>query len=200
MRVKNRWGGFSGAPGFTVLHYSDFASGGGGGGPVTAENAQNAANRASSLFNAIKTLVPVGVTMTIEPDVDVIEDTTGELVTSFPAAGSLSFTGTGTGPFSAATGAVINWRTTGVRKGRRVRGRSFIVPLSSGAFGTDGQLLPASQTLLQQQATAAVLTTGTPDLGVYARPSSAGATDGAFFVASSASVPRLGAVLRSRRD
>lgn len=200
MRVKIRWSGFTGAPGYTVLHYRDFDAAGGGGGNVTAASAQGAADRASSFASQIRSLVPSIVTMAVENDVDVLEDTTGELVTSFGVTGALSFTGSGAGAFSAPVGAVVNWRTGGVRNGRRVRGRSFIVPLAAGAFGTDGQLLPASVTTLQTAATAAVNQTGTPDLGVYARPTAVGATDGAWFVATSASVPRLGAVLRSRRD
>lgn len=200
MRVKARWSGFTGGPGYTVLHFRDFGSGDGGGGPVAESAVNPALDRAYLFFDALRPQLPAEVRIQVEAEVDVIEDTTGDLVRSYAGTTPLLVGGSGAGSYSAAVGAVVNWRTGGVRNGRRVRGRSFLVPLAGGAFGTNGALVPSVQALIQTAASALANPSGSPDLCVYARPSSAGATDGSAFVVTSATVPSLGAVLRSRRD
>nr|CRY97235.1 hypothetical protein [uncultured prokaryote] len=199
-RVRARWTGFSGAPGYTVLHFRDFDSPGGDGGGVTAAGAAAAVNRARSFFDAIKALLPTQVSINVDPEVDIIEDSTGVLSNSFTSTVTAAVVGTATASYSAATGAVVNWRTEGIRNGRRVRGRSFLVPLASSAFATTGQLATASVGTLTAAASALAAQSGSPDLFVYGRPTSAGATDGVSYVVSNASVPPMGAILTSRRD
>lgn len=200
LRVKARWAGFSGAPGFTVLHFRDFATGEGGGTDPDSAQAVAAATRVRSFFDAIKANLPAAATVTIEPEVEMLEDTTGELMDTFPAGTQAVVTGTNSAAFAGPIGAVINWKTGSVRNGRRIRGRSFIVPMALGMFTTGGIVTPAAQTTLQTAANALVDNTSTPDLGVYARPSAPLATDGRWVLATSATVPTLAAVLRSRRD
>lgn len=199
-RVRSRWQGFNGAPGYTVLHFRDFGAGDGGGGDVDAAMALGAVTRTFDFMRAFPALLPAVVNIQVEGTVDVIEDTTGELVNSFNVAPPAAVQGTAASNYSAASGAVVNWRTGGIRNGRRIRGRSFIVPLAIGAYSLSGQLSPASQTTLQNAATALANAALTPDLMVYARPTSAGAVDGTAAVVTSAQVPTLGAILRSRRD
>ena len=200
IRVKARWSGFSGGPGYSVLHFLDFGSDQGGGGPVAQEGAQGAATRARTFFAAISQLYPTIVRVDIESEVDVIEDTTGELVNSFAVTPGAQVVGTGTGAFAAASGAVVNWRTAGIRNGRRIRGRTFLVPLAPIVNGTDGNMNPSARTSILQAATALADSTGTPDLVVYARPSSPGAADGQAALVTGVTVPTILAVLRSRRD
>lgn len=200
LRVKARWTGFSGAPGFTVLHFRDFSGPDGAGAEPDNAQAAAAGERVRAFFQTLNGLLPESVRIAVEPDVDVVEDSTGELIDSLNAGQIATVSGAVPGSFSGPSGAVVNWRTGGIRNGRRIRGRSFIVPLSSSIYSNAGILTAGAQDALQTAANALAASSGTPDLMVYARPTSAGATDGQSSVVTSATVPSLIAVLRSRRD
>ena len=197
LRVKLRWSGFQGAPGYSIFHFKDFE-----GGDDQAGFAQGAVDRVDDFITAISPLTPGIVTLQTESDVEVLEDSTGELITAVTTTPDAPKTNnsSGGGNFASAVGAVVTWRTGTVRNGRRVRGRTFLVPLKGSSFDTDGTLLAATVTSLNAAATAMVAPAATPDLGVYARPSGPAATDGAWAVATGFSVPDMGAILRSRRD
>lgn len=199
-RVRSRWAGFNGAPGYSVMHFRDFNTPDPGAGGGTIEDASAAVARARSFFGGIAALLPDDVSIEPEQEVDVIEDTTGALVNSLQSTNGGTVDGTATGSYSAASGAVVNWRTGGIRNGRRIRGRTFLVPLAGSAYSTTGSLLPSSQTTIATAASQLAASTGTPDLFVYARPTGPGASDGTSSVVTGSSVPTLAAVLRSRRD
>ena len=200
LRVRSDWTGFVGAPGYTVMHFRDFNTGTGGGTDGDAAQALAAATRVRTFFDAVKAFLPTSVRVSVSPEVDLLEDTTGELVNSFTIASPTAVQGTGTGGYAGPQGAVINWRTAGIRNGRRIRGRTFLVPCVSSIFGVDGQIVAGSRATLVTAAAALADNAGTPDLGVYARPSGPGATDGKWSVVTASTVPSLAAVLRSRRD
>jgi hypothetical protein len=199
-RVKLNWTGFPGAPGLSVFHFRDFDTEAGAG--ISVAGAQAAVDRIDTFITAIRTYVPQGVMLRTEPEVEVIEEADGKLqdmFTTTPAAGQQGAMSTANG-FAAPVGAVINWRTSGVRNGRRIRGRTFLVPLGSGSYQADGTLAAAAQAGITTAAQALIATAGSPDLGVYARPTGPGASDGNWVVATSTNVPDMAAVLRSRRD
>lgn len=200
LRVRTLWTGFTGAPGYTNFFFRDFGTGEGGGAEPDAAQATAAMGRTMTFWNAVKGIFPDDVTVTPDPVVDMLEDTTGTLLDSFNASGSAAVKGTDTGAYAAASGAVISWRTAGIRNGRRVRGRTFLVPMSGSLFNTTGGLSPTIQNTLQTAANQLMAPTGTPDFGIYARPSSPGAADGAWFIARQATVPSAGAILTSRRN
>lgn len=200
LRVKALWTGFNGAPGYSVFHFRDFTTGEDGF-PADSE-ALAAAQKVTTFFDTFKGYIPRVASIRVESELELIEETTGQMIDivsiTAPAAvsgGALSAT-----TYSAASGAVVNWRTQGVRNGRRVRGRTFIVPLAGDAYENNGTLASAALTQLRTAADALIAPGTSPDLGVWARPTSAGASDGNWFVANSAFVPDMAAVLRSRRD
>lgn len=197
LRVKARWGGFTGAPGYTVFHMREFDGGGG-----QAGNAQAAVDKVRLFFDGIKSWLAYGVNVTVLGEVEVIEETTGQMVTvvgvTQPAI--VQSTASVVDKYAAAVGAVITWRTGGVRNGRRIKGRSFMVPLTGNAFENNGTLHADALGSLNTAATALRNGATTPDLGVYARPTGPGATDGIWHVVTSHSTPDFSAVLRSRRD
>jgi hypothetical protein len=197
LRVKAQWTGFTGSPGYSVFHFRDFDSD-----TPTDAQATAAMARVREWCANVSQFVPAVVSLQVQSDVDVIEDTTGQLVTVLSGTPVLAVTGgaSASAGFATAVGAVITWRTGTVRNGRRVRGRTFIVPLSSAAFETNGTLSSAALTAFNTAATNLRNPTGTPDLGVYARPSGPAATDGSWAVVTGHSVPDMGAVLRSRRN
>lgn len=197
VRIKMRWDGFKGGPGYTNFHMRDFSEGG-----VDPAWAQPAVDRVQTFANAIKSLLPNGATLQVSGDVEVIEAETGTLqdVLSATQPAQVNSTGPAFVAYSGPTGAVITWRTAGIRAGRRVRGRTFIIPMHGNAYGTDGTLSTDTVTALTTAATGLLATGITPRMGVWARPTSPTATDGQWSFATSFSVPDLAAVLRSRRD
>jgi len=200
LRVKARWSGFPGAPGYSIFHFGVGAVGDGGGSLADDAAAASAGTAVTNFFSAIKAVLPGSVTVQTESDVELVESTTGELV-GFASAGAQAVqVGTGPGGFSAPSGAVVTWRTAGVRKGRRMRGRTFLVPLTSSAYDATGTLVDATRTTLNTAATALMNANTTWQLGVFGRPSGPAATDGQYAKAISATVPDMAALLSSRRQ
>ena len=196
LKVSSKWTGFSGAPGYSNFFFQNNF----GTAPSTDER-QKAIAATDSFWMAVLPLLPNTVTITVQSDVEVIEETTGMLidVMSGPALTSRVGTG-GVGAYSGASGAVLTWRTNGVRNGRRVRGRTFLVPLAIGAYQNDGTLADTARTTLGTAANSLITpAAGTPPFNVWARPSAKGASDGNSYEVVGSSVPDMAAVLRSRR-
>ena len=201
LKVTARWDGFVGAPGYSNFYFVDSN-------PSASFDAGAAAAATSveAFFTAVKHLFPPALNVTVQSDVPVVNDATGEIVDFTSAGTRTAIQGTHVaGAYSAASGAVITWRSVGVRNGRRVRGRTFLVPLANTAYESNGSLVAGAITSMGN-ATGAILNpaTGTSSLGIWARPvkDANGATTapGAWFDVANATVPDRVAVLRSRRD
>lgn len=191
-----RWNGFQGAPG-----YSNFFYGGVFNGTPTQTDAENAAQNVFSLGGYVRSFLPAEVSLQVQTDVEVVDEATGELQTVHNVAPRATLPGeAASAPYSAASGAVITWRTGGVRNGRRVRGRTFLVPLATAAYQSDGTLAASTITALTTNLNTFLNPPDAIEMGIYARPSVKGASDGAWFAATGFSVPDKVAVLRSRRD
>lgn len=199
-RVRVEWTGFVGAPGYTNLFFRDFNTPDGPIGDGDVEQATAAVTRARTFFDAIKGLCPAAVRWTFPSTVDVIESTTGELTGGIGVVAPANVQATGVGSYSAPNGAVVSWRTNTIRTGRRIRGRTFIVPLNNSSFGTDGQIIAGSVATLKAAADALASSAGSPDLVIWARPTGPGTNDGSMGFVTAATVPSKAAVLRSRRD
>jgi hypothetical protein len=195
IRVTVNWTGFTGAPGFTNFHFRDFTEG-----PVDQAMADGSVAKVDAFISNWQSSLPSTVKIQTNAQVSRIEDTTGELKGFFQTTPAAQRTGTGTGSYSAASGAVFNWYTNGIVRGRRVRGRTFVVPLAGSALGADGTLDDAKVTGLRTVAQTFISATGSGDLGVWSRPSAPGATDGSWWAVTSFTLPDKAAILRSRRD
>ena len=190
-RVKARWTGFSGAPGYNVFHFDAATEGAG-------PSAQACADELRTFYTAIVGRMPSGVSVNIESAVELIDESNGRLVDFEQITPGSPITGSLSGGYSSATGACVNWLTDGVRNGRRLRGRTFLVPLAGGAYDSDGTLSGPTLTTLQGAADA--LAASVVDLQVYGRPTGPGATDGYAEGVTAARIADKTAVLRSRRD
>lgn len=205
IKVRAKWTGFNGGPGYSNFFFRDFAAG-----EPTDADGNSAAVRVATFFDGVKSLLPAAVKIDVPGDIEVIEETDGKLVTVLNVAPRSQISGTAAANgYSAASGAVVTWRTGGVVAGRRVRGRTFLVPTANIAFDLDGTLQQQHIVTIKAAADALISAAGSPDLGVWARPAKqrinkAGevipARDGVWYVATSTSVPDMAAVLRSRRD
>lgn len=208
LRVKLRWSGFQGGPGYSIFHFANTSEG-----FNTIAEAEAAVDRVDAFAEAIKGMIPYQTSLQVETDVEDINPVNGEMITVFSATPASAHNATiSLGPtFAGPVGMVINWKTGGVRAGRRVRGRTFLVPLLSQTFDINGTA--TSGALSTVNAAAAPLYAGTePDirLGVWARPTAIKDAngdptgeyndDGVWHPATAHSVPDMAAVLRSRRD
>lgn len=197
MRVKMRWDGFVGAPGFSVFHFRNLAEEG-----YTTVDAEAAIDKVDAFAEGLKGLIPYNSRLTVQSDVECYDAATGQLQTVLggtPAAAHVSLATAGMN-YSSAAGASITWRSPEVRNGRRIRGRTFLVPLVAATFGGDGIIAANNMTQLNLIATNLRDDTGAPDLVIWARPTAPGASDGDLAAINSHSIPAVGAVLRSRRD
>jgi hypothetical protein len=187
-RLRVTWGNFPGAPGVSTHYFSttvtDFS-------PVR------------TFYNAISTLLPANVQLVFPNVIDTINESTGTLTGSFQVTQMAMVTSTqAAAAYSGASGAVVRWNTTGIWHGKRVTGRTYLVPLHGAAFQTDGSLAGTTLTTIGTAANAMCTAFG-DTMRVWARPFAGSATreprNGTTFSALSATVPDLAAVLRSRR-
>jgi hypothetical protein len=149
-----------------------------------------------TFYGVVAANSPDNVTFTVPSSGDVIDDTSGELsgTWSTPGEGG-SFAGAASSGFQMGVGARIRWNTPGTRGGRRVVGTTFLVPLASSAFTTDGFLLTTVQTALQNAGTALI---AAHEFRILSRPSGP-LPDGISWTVVSCAVPLNVSWLRSRR-
>lgn len=182
-KIPVSWTGGPGGPGVSVF-YSDAA-------------ATIPTGALGTFFNAVKTLIPSPITWTIPNTGDIVDSSTGTLVGSWTQGTSTVVSASGSGSsYAAGSGAVVRWNTGGIVNGRRVRGRTFFVPVV-GAIYSSGRILGTQVAVFQAAANALVASSG-PDLRIWHRPTAH--VGGSAHAVTAAFVPDLAAVLRSRRD
>lgn len=197
VRVKARWQNYQGGPGYSVFHFGSVAPG-----LDLQTMTENSVERVAVFFQSIRMLLPYQLQIQTLNEVDIIDSASGDLleVRASAAKPAIISGGTASDNFAAAVGAVVTWRTGGVRNGRRVKGRTFLVPLNGTQFENNGTLRQTAIDTISNNADELYTDTFSVVMGVYARPTSSTASDGAFHPITSHSVPDMGAVLRSRRQ
>jgi hypothetical protein len=103
-------------------------------------------------FDTLKTQLPAAVTINYPTVGNVVDDATGNTVSTWSNASVGTTTGSGTGAYAGAAGAVINWHSGVYQAGREIRGKTFIVPLIGSAYDSDGTLLAGALTILKNAA------------------------------------------------
>jgi len=199
-QVTWRWAGLIGGTGYTNLYYA----------ASTADGAEAlaACTKSRLLFDGVKTLIPTAASISLQGDVKLLEDTTGDIVNIFTVSGPAAVTGTGSGTaYAGGTGVCVDWLTGVVHGKHLMMGRTFFVPTVSTAFVT-GVVAPGTLTTFGTAAEAMRTATG-PAFGVWGRPRAAKALPGGgtspaltghFANAISSRIPQKAVVLRSRRD
>jgi hypothetical protein len=177
------WTGFPGAPGYSVF----YALPGG-----------SFADAIYTFFNTIKPQLPSTVKIQVPNSGAVMDQTTGEITGSWTGGSHSLITGGAAGKYHAAAGACVTWTTATFVHGRRLKGRTFLVPLESGCFAPDGSLDDGTRTILQG-AVDALVTAGTDHFVIWHRPTTTGGSDGLTADVLSGSIRDRGAVLTSRR-
>lgn len=190
--LRVNWNGWSGGPGLTQLAI-DYQ------GDVPAVEAS--ADAVRNFLFGVRTFIPQSILLTISQDLDLFDSTTGVLSGSITMSAAPSgVQGSYVGDWSAAAGFQVGWKTSAIQNGRRVAGRTFIVP-AAGCFDVDGTLESSAVTSIGTAAQALVdanTANPTAPVSIWGRPSEG--KPASFAPISGYSVPDQGAVLRSRRD
>lgn len=118
------WSGFTGSPGYSTFYFS---------------NAQEAVFQPGlvTFFDGIKTQFPAAISFSIPNAGMKLDEATGETVGTWQAGTTTTINGTNaTGAWASTSGAVCRWDTAQFRRGHRVRGRAFLVPLATPCYTT----------------------------------------------------------------
>lgn len=178
------WTGFPGAPGYSRFYWAE----------ATAPNLA----AFTTFFTGIADRLPTNTTVQVQNTGNVISELTGDLIGAWSGPAQAAIVGTSGGAYAAPAGAHINWRTGDVINGRRVRGRTFLVPLSGAAYDSDGTIAATALTDLRTNLATLVTALVGSDFGIWHRP--VGGANGSLHDLVSADIPDKTATLRSRRD
>ena len=180
-RVRSIWTGFPGGPGVTTMYFLDTAT---------------AVGSIHTFWGVVAAKLPNDVHIQVENAGDILEDSTGALTGAWSSSAVSSVAGAMSDAYSAPSGAVVDWNTETIAGGRRLRGRTFIVPLGGPNYQTDGSLATLTVSALQGAADDLVASQSASFV-IWHRGTG---SDGSSGLVTSAKVPDLAAVLRSRRD
>jgi hypothetical protein len=130
------WTGGTGLPGQSVLWFDSIA------------NMSTVTTDLHTLFNSIAGSVLPGISVKVRDSGKEINDANGALTGAWTGSVTASIGGSGSA-YAAGTGLQLRWNTGLIVGRRRLVGRTFIAPIVSGAYDTDGTLLGAIVTALQ---------------------------------------------------
>jgi hypothetical protein len=184
--IKRQYVSFSG-PAFTgpsraVFYFNEAATG--------------FASAVGDLWTDMQSWMPTGSGGTVYMSGDILDAATGDLVGAWSEGADGGFGFSGDAKFAAGVGARIVWGTEGFAAGRRVRGSTFVVPLTYGVYDSDGTLTSGAVTGLQDAVdTFAAAVTG--DHVIWTRPKAG--TGGGISTVITSQVADKVSWLRSRR-
>lgn len=129
-RVRISWTKWPGGPGVSTLLFE-------------TEQAPPLAD-VRSLFATIGNYVASGVELQVENVGQTIDTTTGKAVAGWSAAAQTAIACSGGVNYAQPCGAYISWRSGAFINGREVRGKTFLVPLSSAWYDAEGTIHPTA--------------------------------------------------------
>lgn len=147
-------------------------------------------------WTAVALRLATGTVGTVEDSGDTIAEATGTLTGSWSFGTATGFVGGGSSNYPSGVGACITWNTDGIVRGRRVKGRTFIVPLDGGSYDASGTIASFSLDTLRTAAADLITACGEAFV-IWSRP--VGGVGGSAHPVVSATVHDKVATLRSRR-
>ena len=193
-RVRVSLTGFVGGPGVSTFYAID---------PIALITPLRA------YFVAMMSLQPAPVTAQVVTSGDYIESTSGALGGAWTTTGVTPVLGNSASMYSGVSGLAVTWLTATIADGKRVRGRTFHVPLSQEQYQTDGTIGAGAVSAATTAGNNLILATP-GNLVIWHRPRTAKAATptslavtarlGSHAVVTSARVTDKAAILRSRRD
>lgn len=182
-QIRTVFTGLSGLPGYNQLYFD------------AAGDVQDHSDAVRAFWEAMTAVVPIGWKYTIDADVSVLDDSTGDLVSVLPTVPLVQSGPGGAASYTGGAGACVGWITNEVHFTKRLRGRTFVVPLLGLAYDSDGTIQSAA--LASIRAAAAALN-AEPDFGVWGRP--VDGLNGLFGLTVATNTRDKVAWLSSRRD
>lgn len=176
-QVQVAWTGAPGMPGVSTMYFS------------TADSLTLADVRA--FFSSIASVIPPNVRLVFPAGGKTIDSATGQPNGSWTGTKPTDVVGTGPVNYAAPVGATVNWRSDLFVNGRQLRGKTFLVPLSTNSFDSAGTLDNTVRTSIQSAAD--LLRTTPAIMQVYGRSTHITAP------VRSADVPDRAMVLTTRR-
>lgn len=125
-----RWTGGRIGAGATVFHFRSIASDSG---------AQGIANAARTLFDSLKGYFPDEVVFTFDAEVKELADD-GTLMAVYSVTPGANVAGGSSGTYANGSGICVRHVTSAIIGGRRIIGRTFLVPIAASVWNTDGDL------------------------------------------------------------
>lgn len=190
-RIRVEWTGLQGGTGISTFY----------GQPIT----QGVWDAIGTFFTALKLLLPSTANINVQSSGDTIDEVTGKLVGSWLLVGAPTIIGSSTANYASAVGAAVQWNTGLVVGGKRIKGRTFIVPLTSTAFEANGTLSSLALNTLRTAA-AALSASSNGALRIWRAPHTMSLKDprpsypGVSGPLTAPTVKDTGAILRGRRD
>jgi hypothetical protein len=198
IRVTINWSGFIGGPGYTNLYFEPVA-----GGDINQDVVNNAVGITQTWMDSWRQDLPAAAIIGVEPVVPELDENYGTIHAYWTATPAAAAGGDSLGQYAAGSGACVNWYTDGVRNGRRVRGRTFLVPIGSDGFQSNGTLADARLTAWRTATQVLIESAGFARLVVWARPTVIDGEplpDGGAYDVNAFTINDKAAQLRSRRD
>jgi hypothetical protein len=158
-RIITQLSGFTGGPGYSTHHFF--------GDPYSNSTAQDNVEDVAAFWNAVADRLATGTTFSVQPDVHVLEEATGDLIRVESTLPPVQNIFAGGAAYSAGVGCVATWNTAGVHLGKQLRGRTFIVPLAGDQYDTTGTIGSIG---LSDIRTAVAALAAVANFGVYGRP------------------------------
>lgn len=190
------WQGFTGAPGYTRFNFAELANG------SAVQAAVNAVRTLmSTLAPNMLTTWSIAVQSLVQHHDLATGVLTGEATAGTPPV-AINGSTASTTAYAGGSGLVLNWITGQFWNGRKVRGRTFLVP-AVGVYSSDGTITPTVVTNWQNAGGVFAATSGVTPV-VWAKKFTD--TDppvqqaGAAFSITGALVPDRAAQLRTRRS
>lgn len=144
------------------------------------------------MFIGLQSVIPTDVSWTFPTAGNVIDSSTGLNTATWIGGPHGGFAGLATGNYAKPVGAVINWHTGKFVQGRQLRGKTFVVPMAASAFDGDGSVSSSARATIVTAAGNWADSLSEPQIYSQSTHQVGGVT--------TADVPPLAAVLRSRRD
>lgn len=142
-----KWTGTGGGTGYTRWHWQ---------GNLTSAEVTQKLNLTKTFFTAIATLIPTPVAVGFDGLAQEYDDA-GVLTKEVSVTPPTSVVGSAGPNFLSVIGAVVNWQT-GVfnPNGRRIRGRTYLVPLGTSIAATNGGLTSSAVSTIASAANAVI--------------------------------------------
>lgn len=150
--IRVVWEGWSGGPGYSIFYTTDVPT-------------MRAA--LGTFIGAVDEYVPGQITLTVENEGRTFEAETGTLTGYWSDGVPIVDSNAVATNFAASAGLCINWLTAGVVGGRPVRGRTFLVPLTTATYDQQGTILVGALTAIRN---ASDVLAGTAAMRIWSRP------------------------------